>query len=112
MLSKKTFDFGMVRLANFFKKDNPSKQFTDDYYEVIKDKCSDESFQKAVNWLIGNHAKPYFPIPFEFCQAVEAVRDRVAITEHRYRIEEKKEGTPCPPEVKKMMERFKPREMP
>jgi hypothetical protein len=112
MLNNEIFTEGMVRLSTFFKKEDMSKLYLQDYYKTIQGLTSAQ-FSRAVDYLQRNHKSGFFPVPAEFHQAVHDSREQIEVTPEAKRIETI--YVPCPPAVKEMMkntmEKWKRRSM-
>ena len=100
----------MVRLSNFFKKDDMSDLFYEDYFKAVGH-LTDSQFTRAIEHLIKSHQSGFFPVPAELLKAVDATREMVQITPKSNRLIE--QGVPCPPEIRESinqtMEKIKKR---
>ncbi|MBI3589932.1 MAG: hypothetical protein HY094_00965 [Candidatus Melainabacteria bacterium] len=106
MLTDTVFSQGMVKLSNFFKKDDIPTMFLEDYYKAISE-LTDNQFVRAVEHLIKTHKSGFFPVPAQLLQAVEDSREQVQVTPQEMRIGTTGSSCPPPPEVKKFMEELK-----
>ena len=100
MLNNKIFNQGMIRLSSFFKKDDISDLFLEDYYKAIQE-LTDEQFIRAIEYLIKNHQSHFFPVPAQLVKAVEETRRQLELTPLEMRIGQ--DYVPCPDDVKQKM---------
>ncbi|GEM_PF-5568540 len=102
MLSEKVFSMGLMKLGEVFNKEI-TPALINIYYDALQD-FTNEQFTRCVNYLVKNHKYPTLPLPADFTEAKNNTRPEV--TEHKFRIEADKKGSPCPPEVKEKMEKL------
>ncbi len=101
MLNHDVFLKGMAKLSSFFRKEDMSDLYLEDYYETVKD-LGDAPFLRAVTYLQKNHKSGFFPVPAEFLQAVGDSKVQEPYMPKERQIEVTYPG--IPPEVKKMMD--------
>lgn len=101
MLDNKIFTEWIVRLGNFFQKNDTSDLFYIDCYNAVKH-FSNEQFIRGAQHIIKTRTNHFFPLPGELWKAVEETRELIQQTPKANRIEPN--YVPCPPEVKKQME--------